>query len=118
MEKLNPGDIVMWYPQGVNVRPFVCSVARILTVEDGPKPLIDESTRMQFPELSDEEFEESKQAEWYEATKHPNMGPENPDLIEGNGLVFCWHMMKKSEPECKPRILWRQPPYGVHPEDD
>jgi len=120
--KLNPGDIVMWYPQGEDVRPYVCSVARVMTVDLGLKPLVDDTTREHYLRLSDEEYEELKQAEWYEAG-NPNIDPEDMNFDHEDmgrrghyGLIFCWYLMNKVRPanspfvdDCQPKILWRMP---------
>lgn len=110
VEKLNPGDVVMLYPQGEEKRPCIYSIFRVVTKETGIKPLVDDSTRGQYPGLSDEEYEELKQAEWYEVSTDPNRGPdeEYPEHFKGNGMIFTWYMMKK-HPEVKAEVLWRMP---------
>jgi hypothetical protein len=101
-EQLNVGDIVMWTPKGK--RPYICAVARIATVESGLKPLVEDSVRGRYPELSDKDWEELKQTEWYEAG-HPNAELGS----EGIGMVFNWYLMQKSE-DLKSTILWREDP--------
>lgn len=99
-EKLNVGDIVMWTPKGK--RPYICSVARTVPAESGLKPVVDDRRRAHYPYLSNEEYEELKQAEWYEAGR-PNAEPG----AEGIGLIFSWYIMQKSK-DVEGIIVWRE----------